>query len=39
MRPAPGEEYAALKRLQSEPVEQVIATQAMVRDATNQSSP
>ena len=33
------EEYAELKRLQSEPVEQVIATQAMVRDATNQSSP
>jgi hypothetical protein len=33
------EEYAELKRLQSEPVEQIIATRVMVRDATNQSSP
>jgi hypothetical protein len=32
------EEYAELKRLQSEPVEQVIATQAMVRAAAAQSS-
>jgi hypothetical protein len=33
------EEQAELDRLQSKPLEQVIATQAMGRRATNQSSP